>query len=403
MLAKMGLFNKNPNEVLYAGGKKHFTEVIKNTAPENAIMSRAPEEDFNTGSTLVVMPGEKAIFVHNGKIEGILGEGTHVLTTENYPFLSRLRNAFSGGISTYNCVIVFVRTTSTKQIEWGDRIAVRDPVQHIQTDLGIGGSYRVKVSDPGLLLTQLFGTTTDALSGEDLENYFSSEMKAKIKSNIVRAINQSGVEILGIEANLDVFSEALQQIMLPIFAKEGITLYSFAVDRMTIFDNEVRNQLEVNFGKNTAMEYMGQNWVRDKFAEAILAIANNPGSGGLANTAAGFGMGMAAMPMASAMVQQLAGATVSMTEAMQMNAQSHVPGSMENSKTTSYRQKKASDVPIGKMESLLCPSCGNALMPNSKFCNICGAALPNDVFCCSCGAKLPAGSKFCSQCGQQQQ
>lgn len=397
----MKFFKKNPNEVLYADGKKHFTDVIKNNSSPNAIMSRALEEDFNTGSTLVVLPGEKAVFIHNGQIEAILSEGTHVLNTENYPFLSRIRNAFSGGISTYNCIIVFVRTTSTKQIEWGDRIAVRDPVQEIQTDIGMGGSYRVKVSDPGLLLTQIFGTTTNSLSSEDLESYFSSQMKAKIKSNVVRAINMSQVEILGIEANLDVFSDALQEIMSPIFAQEGISLLSFTIDRMTILDNEVRNQLEVNFGKNRTMNYMGENWARDRFAEIVMAIANNPGSGGLANTAAGFGMGLGTIPMVSTMVQQISGTTASMVDAMQSNAHSSGSKGMKGEKASSYRQKKALETTEASTGSSVCFSCGAAITLGSKFCSSCGVLLQNDIFCNSCGAKLPVGSRFCHQCGQK--
>ncbi len=74
-----------------------------------------------------------------------------MLSTENYPFLSRLRNAVSGGISVYNCVVVFVRTASTRQIEWGDRMVVRDPVWKIHTELGIGGTYRIRVRDGSAL------------------------------------------------------------------------------------------------------------------------------------------------------------------------------------------------------------------------------------------------------------
>lgn len=54
----MALFNKNPNEAAYVGGKKHWTDVIKNSGSGELLIWRQPEEDFNTNSTLVVMPGE---------------------------------------------------------------------------------------------------------------------------------------------------------------------------------------------------------------------------------------------------------------------------------------------------------------------------------------------------------
>ena len=93
----MGLFKKNPNEAAYHEGQKHFTDVIKNTGPGELLIWRQPEEDFNTNSTLIVMPGEKAIFIKGGTVEQVFENGTYKLSTENYPFISRLRNILTGG------------------------------------------------------------------------------------------------------------------------------------------------------------------------------------------------------------------------------------------------------------------------------------------------------------------
>ena len=111
----MALFGKNPNETAYVGGKKHWTDVIKNSGPGELLIWRQPEEDFNTNSTLIVMPGEEAIFIKGGTVEQTFDNGTYKLSTENYPFISRLRNAFSGGISTFNCVVYFVRKADSKE------------------------------------------------------------------------------------------------------------------------------------------------------------------------------------------------------------------------------------------------------------------------------------------------
>ena len=102
----MGLFNwKNSNESAYVGGQKHWVDVIKNSGDGKLLIWRQPEEDFNTNSTLIVMPGEQAIFINAGNIEQVFTSGTYKLSTENYPFISRLRNVFSGGISTFNSVV----------------------------------------------------------------------------------------------------------------------------------------------------------------------------------------------------------------------------------------------------------------------------------------------------------
>ena len=36
----MGIIKKNPNEINYVGGKKHWTDVIKNTGPADALIWR---------------------------------------------------------------------------------------------------------------------------------------------------------------------------------------------------------------------------------------------------------------------------------------------------------------------------------------------------------------------------
>ena len=119
---------KNQNESAYTDGKKHWADVIKNNADGNLLIWRQPEEDFNINSTLIVMPGEEAIFIKGGVIEQTFDNGTYKLSTENYPFISRLVNAFTGGVSTFNCVVYFVRKAHSMEILWGtdSPIQVRD-------------------------------------------------------------------------------------------------------------------------------------------------------------------------------------------------------------------------------------------------------------------------------------
>ena len=188
----MSLFGKNPNETAFAGGKKNWAEVIKNSGPGNLLIRRQPEEDFNTNSTLIVMPGEEAIFIKGGTIEQTFDNGTYKLSTENYPFISRLRNAFTGGISTFNCVVYFVRKAHSMEILWGTTspIQVRDKLLGIATKLRARGSYKIQVGNPQKFLTKLLGNNVDTLDQQELlDEYFANEFQSKIKASITRALN----------------------------------------------------------------------------------------------------------------------------------------------------------------------------------------------------------------------
>jgi hypothetical protein len=46
-----------------------------------------------------------------------------------------------------------------------------------------------------------------------------------------------------------------------------------------------------------------------------------------------------------------------------------------------------------------CPSCQATLPDNARFCNVCGAAIPQQVTCPTCGAAVENGQKFCMKCG----
>ena len=103
------------------------------------------------------MPGETAIFVEGGNIVQQFSEGTYELTTNNYPFISRLKNALSGGISTFHCVIYFFKNADSMELKWGtdDPIQVRDKVYGIRTSVQARGSYKVRIENPALFLGKI--------------------------------------------------------------------------------------------------------------------------------------------------------------------------------------------------------------------------------------------------------
>ena len=77
----MALFDRNPNEAAYVHGKKHIIDVIKNSGRGDLMIWRQPEEDFNTNSVLIVMPGEQAIFIKDGVIQQTFDNGRYQLST----------------------------------------------------------------------------------------------------------------------------------------------------------------------------------------------------------------------------------------------------------------------------------------------------------------------------------
>ena len=314
----MALFNKNPNETAYVGSKKHWADVIKNSGSGDLLIWRQPEEDFNTNSTLIVMPGEEAIFIKGGTVEQTFTNGTYKLSTENYPFISRLRNAMSGGISTFNCVVYFVRTAHSMEIRWGtdSPIQVRDKLLGIATKIKARGSYKVTVGNPELFLAKLLGNNMPFETQDGLTRYFANQFQSKIKTVITKALNQTENELLGIEERLDEFSEIIEPFMQEVFDDYGLRCVQFVVSALDIGDDELRRRydeigmdaiekMRLAQADKAAMGILGDDWAKQQAANILGDLANNPGAGGVASAGAGLGMGMAAGGAFGNMAQQM--------------------------------------------------------------------------------------------------
>ena len=315
----MSLFGRNPNETAFAGGKKNWAEVIKNSGPGDLLIWRQPEEDFNTNSTLIVMPGEEAIFIKGGVIEQVFDNGNYKLSTENYPFISRLRNAFTGGISTFNCVVYFVRKAHSMEILWGTSspIQVRDKLLGIATKLRARGAYKIQVDNPQKFLTKLIGNNINIMQQQELlDDYFANEFQSKIKASITRALNETNTELLGIEARLEEFSETVEPFLGDVFEEYGLRMVKFSIAALDLDDDELRCRFD-EIGMDAyaklrnaqadrgVMDVLGQDWGRQQAANILGTLAANPGSGGVAATGAGLGMGMAAGGVFGNMASQM--------------------------------------------------------------------------------------------------
>ena len=313
----MALFNKNSNEAAFVGGKKHWADVIKNSGPGELLIWRQPEEDFNTNSTLIVMPGEEAIFIKGGTVEQTFENGTYKLSTNNYPFISRLRNAFTGGVSTFNCVVYFVRTAHSVELRWGTEtpIQVRDKVWGIRTDARVRAVYKVQISNPVQFLEKLLGNNVPYQMQEELYKYFDGQFQGKIKSAISKFLNGLQQELIGLDAYMDELSEQIEPYIDEIISEYGLKCIKFSLAGLDIdqtkydaIDESQIGLIEAQRGyqgQKAGLDILGQDWGRVKGVEVLQDLANNPGAGGVAATGAGLGMGLGASGAFGSIAQQV--------------------------------------------------------------------------------------------------
>lgn len=360
----MALFGKNPNEVAYSGGKKHWADVIKNTGSGELLIWRQPEEDFNTNSTLIVMPGEEAIFIKGGNIEEVFGNGTYKLSTENYPFISRLRNMFTGGISTFNCVVYFVRKADSQEIRWGTEtpIQVRDKVWGIRTDARVRGAYKVRIENPAKFLEKLIGNNIPIQFQEGLNKYFESEFQGKIKSAISKFLNSLEQELIGIDAYMDELSEKIEPFIDEVVEDYGLKCVKFSLAGLDI-DNSKYDEIDQSQiasiskvklaqGDKGVMDVLGEDWGRQQAANILSDLARNPGAGGVGAMGAGMGMGVAAGSVFGNMANQMFSPMNQQTQQQQMQPSQPTPSGRFAPKGAAAPQSGTSGAAEDPMETL---------------------------------------------------
>lgn len=273
----MSLFNRNPNESAYVGGKKHWTDVIKNSGNGELLIWKQPEEDFNTRSTLTVTPGESAIFINNGKIEAVFSQpNRYELTTQNYPFISRLRNAFSGGISTFHCMVYFVRTAITKEMLWGTspRIQIRDKQWDMVVDVGARGSVSMVVSDPAIFLTELVGNNTAFQTQDEIMKYFEMKIQSKVVSALTDYLDGWPQELIGLQKKLDEISAQIRPILDSLFSQFGLSCRLFSVANLDINTEKYSKRDDATIQKQQ-MDVLGEDWGAATQAEILKKQAEN--------------------------------------------------------------------------------------------------------------------------------
>jgi membrane protease subunit (stomatin/prohibitin family) len=247
------------------------------------------------------------------------------------------------------------------EVLWGTTspIQVRDKLLGIATKLRARGAYKIQIDNPQKFLTKLMGNNINIMAQQELlDEYFANEFQSKIKSSITRAINETQTELLGIEAHLEEFAEAVEPFFGEVFEDYGLKMVKFSIAALDIDDDELRRRYD-EIGMDAiakmrnaqadrgVMDVLGSDWGKQQAANILGTLAANPGSGGIAATGAGLGMGMAAGSAFGNMAQQMFAPMQ-----QQIPATAPQPSGRFTQKSAGTPPSTASDDPVATLKKL---------------------------------------------------
>ena len=221
--------------------------VIKYEGSNEVLAHKHEKEDFTIGSQLIVHESQEALFFRDGMIFDQFTAGRHTLVTNNIPKVRDYMKLGTGGINVFHCEVYFINMITQMGIRWGTDSKVRlfDPASGLHVEIGASGNYNMRVTDARKLILKLVGTTDGLIQSDitgDGKSYGTGMFKAliinKVKANLARIIKEENLNILEIDAYLDVLSSKLMADINEALDEYGLTMPEFYVTSIVTPDDD---------------------------------------------------------------------------------------------------------------------------------------------------------------------
>jgi membrane protease subunit (stomatin/prohibitin family) len=307
---------------------------------DDMIFWKWSNREIKKGSKLIIRSGQDAIFVNNGKIEGIFeDEGEYNIDSQIIPFLSTLKGFKFGFNSGMRVEVLFVNTKEFT-VKWGTQNPVLIPTPQLPGGMPIraNGTFNFKVND--------YVTLIDKIAGMK-ESYLVEDVKIRITSVLdqllMKWISREGKDMFNLQANAFDIAKGIREDLDMQVMDNGMTITGFHVMSFN-YPQEIQNMIT----KTASHEMIGnlQKYQQVSMTDGI--ASGNIKGGGAAADMAGMMMGM---NMANEMMKN-------------MN-QNQKPAAETNS---------TSSGPKGNQKPNFCPNCGSK-NEGANFCPNCGQKL----------------------------
>ncbi|QSH42104.1 SPFH domain-containing protein [Lentisphaerota bacterium ZTH] len=263
----MGLFDKF---------KSQFIDIIEWVNPEPDILVHRFERydnEIKMGARLIVRPGQRAVFVNEGRIADAFDPGTHKLSTKNMPIITTLLSLPYAFESPFKAEVYFIKTTEQLDRKWG----TPNPVMLRDTDFGMvrlraRGNYSYKVGITEGMITRFVGTQGD-FSCDRLED----QIRIKVVSSFTDCLGEHKIAALDLAAKYDEISGFMKEKLSSDFAELGLELLTFILENISVPD-EVQKAMD----QRSAMGAVGNlnNYSQYQAANALRDAAQNEGGAG---------------------------------------------------------------------------------------------------------------------------
>lgn len=301
---------------------------------EGVLFWKWQNQEIKKGSKLIIRPGQDAIFLYNGRVEGIFeSEGQFDMESDIIPFLSTLKSFKFGFNTPLRAEVLFINTKEMI-VKWGTKNAINLQAPGLPGGMPIRafGTFSCKIAEHDVLIDKLAGIK---------QIYTVDDVKERIISNLDQLlmvwIGKEGRDMFNLQMDARSISKGIMGDLDMDMRKLGIAITDFNIESFS-YPEEIKKMQE----KAAAQSMIGD---MNKYQQ--VAMADSMQKGGT-RSGSSVASDMVSLQMGMAMGQQ-------MVQQMQNNNTNTMAGA------TGTAPK-------------FCPNCGTPTN-GSNFCGNCGNKL----------------------------
>jgi membrane protease subunit (stomatin/prohibitin family) len=315
-----------------------FSDVVEwDEFREDMIFWKWQNDEIKKGSRLIIRPGQDAIFINNGKIEGIFeDDGDYDIESEIVPFLSTLKGFRFGFNSGMRVEVLFVNTKEFT-VRWGTQNPINIPAPQLPGGMPIraNGTFQFKVNDFTALIDKIAGVR---------DSYLVDDVKIRstaiLDQLLMKWITKEGQDMFNLQANAHEIGKGIQDDLNMELMDDGMKITGFQVMSFN-YPKEIQDMINKS---------ASHGMVGDISRYQQISVADAMGKSSGSNAAS-----------------DMAGMMMGMNIAKEM---------MENQKESGNQQNTSDQKiqPAGGAAPNFCPNCGQK-NEGAKFCPNCGQKL----------------------------
>lgn len=322
-----------------------FSNVVEwNETREGVLFYKWQNLEIKKGSKLIIRPGQDAIFLYNGVVEGIFEEeGSYDIESDIIPFLTTLKSFKFGFNTPLRAEVLFINTKEIL-VKWGTKNAINLPAAGLPGGMPIRafGTFNCKIVEHDVVIEKLAGIR---------QTYTVDDVKERIVASLDQLlmswISKEGRDMFNLQADARSIAKGIESDLDMDMRKLGIGITDFTIESFS-YPEEIKKMQE----KAAAQSMVGDMNKYTQMAAADGMAKGNAGSG-LASDMVNIQMGMA---IGQQMLNQMNGGQVNSGQNQPNQAAQVNPGA-----ETGTAPK-------------FCPNCGTPTN-GMKFCGNCGNQL----------------------------